>query len=277
MALKRIAIILAPMIIFGCGGEDVDALREYRRALREVPRERWEELARKKIFFGHQSVGSNILDGLKQVMKTEPIIRLNIRETADPAAFSGPIFAHFPIGQNRDPKGKIDVFRRVLESGIGQEADIAFFKLCFVDIFRDTDIDDILDHYDRTLANLATQFPDLMIIPVTVPLTNLNPGIKGIVKKLLGRGRSVREDNVRRNLANTRIKGRYGSATWGLAEAEAATSRDSRTSFKDNRGTFLLMNPDFTSDGGHLNEVGSQVLAIDLLLHLASLTERRSD
>lgn len=274
MALKRIFIFLIAVTMFGCGRNAVDPLQESYRALRAVPRERWQRLAQKNIFFGHQSVGQNIIEGLGLVMKAEPSIGLNIEETADPAAFSGPIFAHFPIGHNRDPKGKIDDFRRLLESGIGRVADIAFFKFCFVDVDRKTDIGELLDHYERTIADLTAEFPQLTVIAVTVPLTNHSPGIKARIKRLLGRGPAVKEDNVQRNLANTRIRQKYGTAVWDLSKAEAVTDTERQVSFSDGRNAHPLLNPAYSKDGGHLNAVGSQAVACSLLVYLASLCSR---
>jgi hypothetical protein len=270
MTIKRIFAFAIPLILSGCGRDAADPLQRSYRALRAVPEGRWEALAGKKVFFGHQSVGRNILAGLDLVLKAEPSIRLDIRETADPAAFSGPVFAHFPVGRNRDPKGKVDDFRRLLETGIGHAADIAFFKLCFVDVDRKTDIRDVFAHYERTLADLAAKFPGLTIIPVTVPLTNHDPGIKARVKRLLGRGPAVLQDNAARNRFNALVREKYGNAVWDLAEAESTTSAGARVTAGDDNGIVFEMNPAYTRDGGHLNAVGGQAVAIDLLLRLSA-------
>ncbi|HOW84909.1 MAG TPA: hypothetical protein P5119_06095 [Candidatus Aminicenantes bacterium] len=271
---RRLAALLILPVLFGCKGKAVDPLQESYRALRSVPRERWDRLAGKKIFFGHHSVGRNILSGLEDVMRAEPSVRLVLRETSDPRDFGGPVFAHATVGRNGDPAGKIDEFRRLLDGGLGQAADIAFFKLCFVDVGRASDIDAILDHYDRTLAGLGARYPGLRIIPVTVPLTNQARGIKARIKRLLGRGPAVRADNARRNALNRRIRERYGAAVWDLAGAEAGAGAGPEAASDGEGESLALLNPAFTTDGGHLNAVGRQVVAIDLLLHLASLDLR---
>ncbi len=255
-------------------GKTMDPLSISRQRLQAVPAERWEALARKKIYFGHQSVGQNILDGIQAVIDASPRIRLEIRETSDPAHFDGPVFAHSRIGQNRDPKGKIDHFRSILESGIGQKADVAFFKFCYIDIASSTDPQELLDHYDRTLSDLGAKYPRLIMLAVTAPLTNAPPGFKSWIKGLLGRGAALKEENAKRNSINDRLRRSYGSAVWDLAAAESTTASGQKVSDHDGRRTIELLNPAYTSDGGHLNDVGSQIAAIDLLVRLASLEDR---
>lgn len=271
MSARRVITVVFLIILFGCKEKAMDPLNVSYRRLQAVPQQKWDSLARKRIYFGHQSVGQNIIQGLEKVLQSSPTIRLDIRETANPGDFGGPVFAHSRIGQNRDPKGKIDHFRQLLENGLGQTADIVFFKLCYVDIDQATDIEGLIDHYDKTLADLKEKFPNLVIIPVTVPLTNATPGIKARIKRLLGRGPALRADNIKRNIINDHIRKKYGTAIWDLADAEATTAEGAKVSFKDSQGTFFLLNGAYTIDGGHLNVVGGQIIAIDLLLRLASL------
>lgn len=271
MAVKCLMIMSLLLFSVGCKGKTRDPLDASYRKLREVPHEKWNALAQKKIFFGHQSVGRNIIDGLEKVLKSFPEIRLEIKETADPRDLQRPVFAHSRIGRNREPEGKIDNFRQILESGVGQAADVAFFKLCYVDIDQSTKIEDLIDHYDKTLEELAGKYPDLVILPVTAPLTNVTPGIKAKIKRVLGMGPALKPDNIKRNLFNDHIRRKYGAAIWDLADAEASTPEGTKVFFRDNQGAHFLLNRVYTIDGGHLNEVGSQVIAIDLLLRLASL------
>ena len=249
----------------------MDPLNTSYQRLQAVPQQKWDALAQKKIYFGHQSVGQNIIEGLEKVLQSSPTIRLNIRETANPRDFEAPVFAHSRIGKNRDPKGKIDHFRQLMEGGIGQTADVVFFKLCYVDVDQASEIESLIDHYDKILSDLKEKFPNLVIIPVTVPLTNATPGVKAKIKRLLGRGPALKADNIKRNTINDRMRKKYGAAIWDLADAEATTSEGTKVAYQDKRGTFSLLNRLYTSDGGHLNMTGSQVVAINLLLRLASL------
>jgi len=270
MVIKRLIIVGFLLVTFGCKEKAMDPLNASYKRLQAVPQQKWDFLAQKKIYFGHQSVGQNIIEGLEKVLQSSPAIRLDIRETVNPGDLERPVFAHSRIGRNRDPKGKIDHFRTLLESGIGQAADVAFFKLCYVDVGQATDIEGLIDHYDKTLADLSGKFPNLVIIPVTVPLTNATPGIKAKIKRFLGRGPALKADNIKRNIINDHMRRKYGVVIWDLADAEATSAEGKKITFQDGGKTFFLLNRAYTSDGGHLNSAGSQIIAIDLLLYLLS-------
>jgi len=162
----------------------------------KIPKEAWETLAKKKIYFGHMSVGFNILDGIRDLMQESRSAKVNIVETADPAAFGEPIFAHSPIGKNGYPLSKLEQFRTILESGVGDKADIAFFKFCYVDIHGGTDVDALTKAYDETILGLQARFPKLTIAIVTAPLTVIPAGLKVSLKKLLGQGEPDKAANV---------------------------------------------------------------------------------
>ena len=41
-------------------------------SIKDVPAEKWQELSQKKIYFGHQSLGNNIITGIQDLMKEYP-------------------------------------------------------------------------------------------------------------------------------------------------------------------------------------------------------------
>ncbi|MCG7852983.1 MAG: hypothetical protein MIO92_10730, partial [Methanosarcinaceae archaeon] len=182
--------------------------RRYSR-LDEISQDRWDALSKKKIFFGHKSVGANIIEGLNEVMAHRPKIKLNVRETTDPVDFLEPVFAHSPIGRNKAPLSKLDRFREIIESHVGPTADIAFFKFCFVDIDHETDIESLFKHYVELVDGLNRRFPGLKIVTFTVPLLSKPVGIKTRLKKILGRLPWYEEDNVKRNLFNEKLRARF--------------------------------------------------------------------
>ena len=47
--------------------------------LQKVPEERWELLAQKKLFFGHQSVGYNIMKGVSEIRDKIQIVIIVVR------------------------------------------------------------------------------------------------------------------------------------------------------------------------------------------------------
>jgi len=123
-------------------------------ALQGVPESTWTKLSQKKIFFGHQSVGYNIIDGVKDLMGEFPRIKLNIIKTSDPADFNKPLFAHTGVGKNTNPQSKIDAFAGIMQNGIGSKADIAFFKFCLVDITAETDAQKVFAEYKNAMSRL---------------------------------------------------------------------------------------------------------------------------
>jgi hypothetical protein len=58
-------------------------------------------LMSKKILFGHQSVGNNILKGITDLTSADPRLKLNIVRSSDPQLIAGPALVEFSVGQKR--------------------------------------------------------------------------------------------------------------------------------------------------------------------------------
>jgi hypothetical protein len=234
----------------------------------------WEALAQRKVFFGHKSVGVNIIQGIADILGRRPSVNLNIRETSDPAAFAGPVFAHALIGTNKDPASKIQRFGEVLADGIGGTADAAFFKFCFVDIDHTTDVEALFRDYSAALDGWKAAYPSLDLITVTVPLTSRPVGLKARLKKILGRLPWEEADNVQRNIYNGMLREKYADSLFDLAAIESRIDDTRRATFTKDGGTYDLLHRPYTSDGGHLNEAGRRIVAAELLAFLASRSDR---
>ncbi len=169
------------------------------RRLADVVPETWTRLNHKIIFFGHQSVGRNILRGLQDLQAGHPSVNLRIVETKDARQIEGPALAHGSVGRNHDPESKIAEFRSLLEGGLGEKVDIAFFKFCYVDIEKTSDPDALLAAYAQAMDGLKTRFPRVTFVHVTVPLGAPQRSLKEGVKRLLGRP-SVLDHNLVRAL-----------------------------------------------------------------------------
>lgn len=239
--------------------------------LEQISQARWEALSQKKIYFGHMSVGTNIVEGLKEVIARKPVVKMEIRETSSLAAFSEPVFAHSLIGMNKAPHSKIDAFRDIIQSGVGQATDIAFFKFCYVDIDHETDIDFLFKSYVELVDDLGSRFPNLKILTFTVPLLSRPVGIKIRLKKILGRLPWYEEDNIQRDLFNDMLRARFKGSLFDLAAAEARIDDVKRATFEKDGKRYDLLYRGFTNDGGHLNSTGRQVVAVELLRALADL------
>jgi hypothetical protein len=268
--------LVAVLFFSGCNGGKMREERISLKALDDVPDDAWTELSEKKVFFGHQSVGFNIIKGIQDVMKEKEQIKLNIVETTDPLAFDEPTLAHARVGRNTDPKSKIDAFTELMESGIGDKADIAFFKLCYVDIAANTDVEDLFEAFTMAMTRLETKFPDTIFIPVTVPLAETRTSIKTWLKKVMGKKHIWEYDaNVRRNHFNERLREHCEAKgpLFDLGRLESTLPDGRRATFTIEGRTYESLAPDYTDDGGHLNAVGRRRAAEELLVLLASLAK----
>ena len=237
-------------------------------SIKDVQDSSWEKLAQMKIFFAHQSVGYNIIDGVKDLMQENPQIKLNILETDNPSDFNTSLFAHFKVGKNGYPDSKIKAFEDFLTRGIGDKADIIFFKLCYVDLTASTNVQNLFGNYKVTMSRLKKLYPETAFVHVTVPLTSEAIGVKGclkkakdLIKKIIGK---PVYNNIIRNQFNEVLRKEYeGKAhIFDLAKIES-TFPDGKTSY--------AMVPDYTYDGGHLNEAGRKKVAEQLLVLLADV------
>ena len=92
---------------------------------------------------------------------------MKVVELRDGAAISGPGRHHAKVGQNGDPQSKAKAFKQALDSGIGNEVDIALMKFCFWDIRHETDIDAVFEDYRSTMAELTHCYPCDFARPAT--------------------------------------------------------------------------------------------------------------
>jgi hypothetical protein len=260
--------------VFGCQrrGENMVATPISLVSLDSIPQTRLDTLSQKKIFFGHQSVGVNILDGLNDIMKQSPRIHLSIRRSRSPQDLNQPVFAESPVGVNENPGSKIDDFRAVMESGVGARVDIAFFKLCFVDINAATDVDALFTHYKTVMDGLYAEFPKVRFIHCTVPLTKMDSGIKLAVKKLLGKDGGGGA-NLKRAAYNQKVTDTYQpeGIVFDIARYESTFPNGTRMVRRiDGKDCYGLV-AGYTDDGGHLNRTGRVIVAKGLLELLVAM------
>ena len=124
MASKKIPILLLLFavgsgLLTGCEKPTVEAVTIQMPSKQEIPESAWQKLSTKKIYFGHQSVGGNLIDGVSQILPKEPGLKLNIVKTDDPGKFTGPFWVFFVFGENGDPSSKISAIKANLQKWIG--------------------------------------------------------------------------------------------------------------------------------------------------------------
>jgi len=246
----------------------------------DVPAECWAKLARKKIFFGHQSVGYNIIDGITDIINEHDYIQLNVAEAREPAAFDRPIFAHSQVGRNTDPISKIESFRNIMDAGVGNKVDIAFFKFCYVDMMRDSDPQEIFGSYSAAMEDLKGRYPETTFLHVTVPVCSVPKGakknLKQSVKRLIGRP-GILDDNLVRQNYNALLNDAYSKTepVFDLALIESIRPGGFRCYAAKGDEKAFVMAPEDTEDGGHLNGRGRKKIAAQLLIILAQIANER--
>ncbi len=229
-------------------------------------------LSEKRIFFGHMSVGYNIMEGVSN-LNMENGNKLRIIETTDTSELHGAFFAHINIGNNVKPLAKIDQFKTILDNGMGEKLDIAFLKFCYVDINMNSDIDSILNHYSSTINYLKSRYPDIIFIHFTVPLRTIQKGPKAMIKRLINKPVGI-EENLRRDEYNRLLIKKFNGVDpiFDLAKIESTFPDGKHNLYKaDKNHTAPALIYEYAQDRGHLNSKGSKVVAKDLLNLLSKL------
>jgi len=211
-----------------------------------------------RIYFGHQSVGRNILDGLEDLQRGlgQPVVRVVELGSAGVCDERG-ILLHTKIGENERPASKCEDFRRILDQELQGRVDVALFKFCYVDFNDASDVTAIFDVYSRTMDDLKRRHPDVVFVHVTAPLRTVDRGPGVWVRELLGRRNRSKHANVRRGEFNRLLKERYaGEPVFDLAASMSTDADGRRESFKLDGAQNYALVPAYTDDGGHLNAVG---------------------
>ena len=220
-------------------------------------------LAQKRVVFAHQSVGSDVLDGLNTLAR-EAGVSLPIAETrAIPATGTG-IF-HFKVGTNGDPNGKMQEFIR--DGGGG---DVAMLKLCYIDFSDSTDAPVLAKQYIAAVEQVQHANPNTRVLALTAPLTTIQTGPKAWIKRLLGKSPAGYVANAKRQTFNDALRQHFSAdRLFDIAKVES-TSGERRYTFEHDGRTIESLNPAITSDGGHLNDTGKAAVASALVEFLAT-------
>ena len=231
------------------------------------------KVSRTKVFFGHQSVGMNILDGVSGVYESHGMAAPVIEEGATDPGGDGGFIDHAFIGENEKPLLKIQDFAAKLRSGLGQHVDVAMMKLCYVDINSSTDINALFASYRTTVAALQQEFPGITFIHVTVPLTTDAGFLSKLKSRLTGSGGAA--DNAARERLNALIRHEYaGDRLFDLAAIESTTPDGSRVTGMDNGQRYYALYNGYAADFGHLNADGAQVVAAAWLRVIAQASQK---
>lgn len=232
----------------------------------------WQALEKKRVVFGHQSVGYNILNGVTRLADRDGG-KIDIHEQRTAPTAQG--ISHFTIGKNGDPMSKIQDFAAAIDAGAAQGADIALMKLCYADFNATTDARQVANDYIASLESLAQRHPDINFVAVTAPLMAVQTGPKAWIKRLIGRQPNGSLDNVRRAEFNTQLRERYLAAGRLFDIARAETESTGKYCMADVDGQEVeVLCPELTNDGGHLNDRGQVLVATAFLSFISSLAAK---
>ena len=203
-----------------------------------------EGLGNRSVFFAHNSVGQNIIDGIGALGAGIPI--LNEQQIGENG------IAEVYLGYNGDPAGKMAAFKDSMANG-GSNARIAFFKFCYTDFDEGTDSDDLFDRYAGLMAELEGMYPDVTFVHVTAPLYDYNASYH----------------NNRQHTFNEKMRAKYGAYVFDLAAIESVDASGNQTLSRD--GVTPALADDWSSDGSHLNDAGGKRVAAELISFLGSV------
>lgn len=207
-----------------------------------------------RVFFGHQSVGYNVMKGinlLAQEFGVEIPNYANLKEGQSPRAGAG-FLAHAKVGENGYPLRKLDEFDSIIRAGVGDGLDVALVKLCYIDFGPKTDVAAVFKAYRTRMGQLVKDYPEVAFVYATVPLEV-----------------DADQANRVRTEFNELVRAEYGPTgrLWDIAAAESTDPDGNRVGGKN----FEALYAGYASDGAHLNPTGAVVVAEPLVLLLASL------
>lgn len=232
-----------------------------------------EFLSGSRVFFGHQSVGDDILDGVRDLaQKAGVALRVEAVELGGEIP-EGPGLFHARVGANLDPDSKIAAFSAALGAAGESGYDLAVLKFCYVDLddeSREQQPQALFARYLSGMGAIEKAHPRLKVLNSTMPLMAEPPGRKTRLKRLLGMSVETDAENVRRNEYNRLVRERYaGSSLLDIARFEATDVDGRPVVFEHSGQSMEMLVPGFTSDGGHLNQAGQERVAAAFIHRLA--------
>ena len=232
-------------------------------------------VSRRRIFFGHQSVGMNVLDGISGVYATHGLAAPIIAEGSTQPGKDGGFISHAFIGENEKPLLKIQAFDARLRGGLGRQVEVALMKLCYIDIAASTDVGALFARYHETLSALERDFPRVAFVHVTVPLMTEQRQLSKLKSRITGNTRYGSAENATRERLNALFRRDYaGDCLFDLAAIESTAPDGSRAAGTYRGQRYYYLYDGYAADSGHLNDEGARVAATAWLGALAQASRK---
>jgi hypothetical protein len=237
-------------------------------SLADVSPAQWATLRSRRVLFGHQSVGGNILEGVSELQASRPDVAIAVSNASASVPPSAPGVYHAKIGRNGDPGSKLAEFTALVDMG---PPDMAVMKLCYLDADETTDPERLFASYASAMKAMQARHPGLTIVHVTMPLTADATWKGRLVNALRGRP-SARDLNRKRSHFNARLRAEYAGRepVFDLARLESTRADGSRSVVVHRGEPVHFLAPEWTDDGGHLNGPGRRRVAEAFLAMLAT-------
>ena len=244
--MKLVALFLGLSLGVACGGP-APTVMENTVLVDDVFKSDLETVRGARIFFGHYSVGANILEGLASLAR-EAGIAVAIGEG--------------PVGENTKPLAKFEDFARHAESPASMGEQLMLMKLCYVDFTPSTDAAELVRAYASAVERVRTARPGTRIVHVTPPLFARPTDLKSRLKRMLGSAVWEDQANLRRFEFREQLLRRFpGEPIFDLAIIESVRPDGTREEYAVEGRTVPMLWPGYSSDGGHLNDSGKRIAA----------------
>lgn len=257
--MKLVALFLSLALGAACGGSAPTAM-ENTTLVDDVLKSDLQTVRGARIFFGHYSVGANILEGLARLSR-DAGIPVEIGEG--------------PVGENTKPLAKFEDFARHAESPAAEGEQLMLMKLCYVDFTPDSDVDALVKAYASAVERVRKARPAVKVVHVTPPLFARTTELKWKVKRMLGSAVWEDQANLRRLEFREQLLRRFpGEPVFDLAAVESTRPDGTREEYTVDGRMVPMLWSGYTSDGGHLNDSGKQVAAKAFVHALATALRR---
>jgi hypothetical protein len=237
---------LAPSLACGTGSA-TEQTTEARVVVDEAVKKDLSTLRGAHVFFGHHSVGANILEGLAELSK-ETGIDVKIDEA--------------PVGENTKPLGKFEDFAKRGEANPADGTQVMAMKLCYVDFRPDTNVGELVQAYASAVERVKKARPGVRIVHVTPPLMVRPADLKSKISRTLGKSIWEDEANAKRLEFKQKMLERFpGDPVFDLSAVESTRPDGTREEYVVDGKKVPMLWPGYSNDGGHLNGTGQLVAA----------------
>jgi hypothetical protein len=210
-----------------------------------------------RVLFGHQSVGGNVLDGVRELASRLGVEPIPVAADEGAPAAPGARFVEFKVGRNGAADSKLAAFEARVgrAASAGEVFDVVAMKLCYVDFGPETDAKAVFAGYRRVIDTIRARQTPPVVLHVTTPLTTRLAAWKVMVKSLLRRPDARAVENLRRAEYNELLRRQYaGEPVFDLAAVESGRPASAE-------GPKPALLDEYSDDGGHLNAAGRDAAA----------------